>query len=170
MPHILLGLGSNLGDRKANLKRALDLLTPHLKPRAISSLYETQPVGYEQQPDFVNAALLGETQESPERVLTLCKEVEAALGRGHGPRYGPRPADVDLLFYGNLVTNTPDLTLPHPRLAERAFVLVPLAEIAPEFMHPVLGRTAGQLLAGLRDTGGVRLWEGPGWWLGARCS
>lgn len=163
---IALGLGSNLGDRRPNLQQAIALLGDRVSLRRVSSLYETSPVGCLDQPDFLNAACLAETEAAPTQVLAWCKEVEAALGRAPGLRNGPRSLDVDLLLYGGEAHGSAELTVPHPRMDQRAFVLAPLSEIAPDLVHPVLGRTVRQMLAALPDRSGVRLVESGDWWRG----
>ena len=165
---IFLGLGSNLGDRRANFQGALTLLASRLTITQVSSLYETEPVGYLDQPRFLNAVCQATTTAGPETVLAWAKETEAALGRTPSARYGPRTVDVDLLLYGSLVLATPSLVIPHPRLAERAFVLAPLAEIAPSAVHPVLKQTATVLLDAVAGREGVKLVEGQGWWEASR--
>ena len=157
-----LGLGSNLGDRKQNLAQALELMSKHLVVEQISSIYETEPVGYEQQPLFLNAACRISTGLSPEKLLRLAKKIEAKLGRTPSFPNAPRPIDIDILFYGDEVLNDKELTVPHPRLTERAFVLVPLAEIAPDLVHPVNGKTIRELLDDLGNVTGVRKWAEAG--------
>jgi len=135
----VLGLGGNLGDRAANLAAAVKALEhlPGTRVTGLSSLYETAPVGYADQPDFLNRVAVVETSLSPRALLGGCLGVEAALGRVRGRRFGPRVVDIDLLLYEGVVSADPELTLPHPRMMERAFVLVPLAELFPD--HVALG-------------------------------
>ena len=161
---LYLGLGSNLGDRRENLRRGLEFLAQRLTITAVSSLYETDPVDYVDQPVFLNAVCQAITAATPQQVFAWAKEAESALGRTPTVRFGPRTLDVDILLYDDLVCDTPELVVPHPRMTARAFVLVPLAEIAPEVRHPVSGKTAEALLRALGDQEGVRLYEGVYWW------
>ncbi len=153
MPTVYLGLGANLGDREANLRAARERLQElGVELERCSSLYESEPWGVRDQPRFLNAVCRAHTALSPQELLRLAKQVERDLGRRPGVRYGPRPVDVDILLYDDLVLDTPDLTIPHPRLAERAFVLVPLAELAPELVVPGLGRRVRELLERLGES------------------
>jgi 2-amino-4-hydroxy-6-hydroxymethyldihydropteridine diphosphokinase len=154
-----LGLGSNLGERRANLERALNFLSQRLRLEKVSSIYDSEPVGNTQQPRFLNMACQASTTLSPAALLALAKGIEAKMGRTGGSG-DPRLIDIDILFYGDQVINTPELVVPHPSLTERAFVLVPLVEIAPELVHPVEGKTARELLAALKEVQGVFKWEG----------
>jgi len=154
---VYLSLGSNLGDRKANLKAAAAALAPIVGVLRASRIYQTAPWGYLDQPDFLNQVLECETELAPLELLAHLKRIEKTLGRQPGVRYGPRLIDLDILFYDQLVVDLPELTIPHPRAAERAFVLVPLADLAPGLVHPVLMKTAAELLAAL-DAGGVTRW------------
>lgn len=156
---VYLGLGSNMGNRKDNLNKALDFLSQRLRIETISSVYDTEPVGNPNQPRFLNLVCRVYTTLAPEELLTLAKGIESKLGRGVGKSDAPRPIDIDILFYGNQVIETPELVIPHPRLVERAFVLVPLAEIAPDLRHPVIGRTINELLQGVAGTQGMLKFE-----------
>jgi len=154
-----LGLGSNLGERRGNLERALNFLSQRLRLEKLSSIYDSEPVGNAQQLRFLNMACQASTTLSPPALLALAKGIEAKMGRTGGSG-APRLIDIDILFYGDQVIKTPELVVPHPRLTERAFVLVPLVEIAPELVHPVEGKTARELLAALKEVQGVFKWEG----------
>ncbi len=156
---VYLGLGSNLGNRWGNLDKALGFLSQRMPLKKVSSVYETEPVGNVHQPRFLNMVGQVATRLAPMELLALVKGIESILGRVSGGVNAPRPLDIDILFYGDQVVETPKLVIPHPRLAERAFVLIPLAEIAPDLVHPVSGLTVRQLLEGLREKQGVFKWE-----------
>ena len=158
MVTVYIGLGSNLGDRKQNLVQALELLSKHMVVEQVSSIYETEPVGYEEQPLFLNAVCRISTELKPGQLLRLAKKIEAKLGRMPSFSNAPRPIDIDILLYDNEVFGSKELTVPHPRLAERAFVLVPLAEIVPDLVHPGSGKAIKKLLADLGNVTGVRQW------------
>ncbi|MBI4180977.1 MAG: 2-amino-4-hydroxy-6-hydroxymethyldihydropteridine diphosphokinase, partial [Chloroflexi bacterium] len=158
-----LSLGSNLGNRQDNLDKALDLLSQRLRVGMISSLYDTEPVGNINQPRFLNLVCQVHTSLGPEKLLALAKEIELKLGRASGKSGAPRPIDIDILFYGSRVIETPELVIPHPRLTERAFVLIPLAEIAPDLVHPISGKTIRELLQRVAGTSGVLKQGTPGW-------
>ena len=155
---IYLSLGTNLGDRRENLRLAHAVLSPVIQVVTCSSIYETDPWGFPDQPAFLNQVVQVQTRLPPPALLVTLKELEKILGRRPTFRYGPRLIDLDILIYGNLVIETPMLTIPHLRMAERAFVLVPMVEIAPNLIHPVLGLTMQQLLA-KTGTSGVSLFE-----------
>lgn len=144
---VYLALGTNLGDRLANLKQAITALTPQMEVKAKSPVYETPPWGYEDQPKFLNQVVKAKTYLDPEPLLKHLKRLEIALGRQASFPNGPRLIDIDILFYDNLVLNKPSLVIPHPRLHERAFVLLPLTDIEPDLVHPVSKKTAREMLA-----------------------
>lgn len=152
---VYLGLGSNMGNRQDNLGEALGFLSQRLRVEKVSSVYDTEPVGNTNQPRFLNLVCQVYTRLAPTELLTLAKGIESKLGRALSQSNAPRPIDIDILFYGDQVIETPELVIPHPRLAERAFVLVPLAEIAPDFRHPVIGKTVNELSQRLTEAQGV---------------
>ncbi|HEX2172076.1 MAG TPA: 2-amino-4-hydroxy-6-hydroxymethyldihydropteridine diphosphokinase [Dehalococcoidia bacterium] len=157
-----LGLGSNLDDRPAILRQAIDALRCLGDLTAVSSFYETTPVGYRDQPDFLNAVAALRTRLAPEELLDATQSIENTFGRVRSFPNAPRPLDIDLLYLDSLVLNTPRLTIPHPRAAERAFVLVPLREIAPDLIDPITRRTITDLAAALPDLSEVRPFAPPG--------
>lgn len=150
---VFIGLGSNLGDRLSYLNKAIESLPPEVKPRKMSRIYQTPPWGYTDQPDFLNQVVEAETELAPEALLQRLKEIEKELGRIERFRYGPRCIDLDILFYGDMIYKSETLVIPHPALTERAFVLVPLNEIAPDLTHPVTGIKISVLLEKLDDKG-----------------
>ena len=156
---VYLSLGSNLGNRQDNLDRALHFLSQRLRVELTSSVYDTEPVGNAAQPRFLNLACQAYTRLAPMELLTLAKGIELKLGRTPGKSNAARPIDIDILFYGDQVIQTPELVIPHPRLEERAFVLIPLAEIVPDLVHPVSGKTIKELLKGVTGVQGVFKWE-----------
>ena len=144
---VYLALGSNLGDRLANLKQAIAALTPQMDVKAKSQVYETPPWGYEDQPKFLNQVIKATTYLEPEPLLKHLKRLEVALGRKASVPNGPRTIDIDILFYDDLVVNKPSLVIPHPRLHERAFVLLPLMDLAPDLVHPVHQQSVHEMAA-----------------------
>lgn len=158
---VYLGLGSNLGDRRAMLEQAIAALgAAGVEVLRRSSLYVTEPVGVTTQSWFLNAVVEAETELLPRQLLHTVQEIERRLGRRRLLRNrlnrGPRTIDIDILFYGSSVVRTPELEIPHPRLAERRFVLAPLRELAPSLRHPTLQRSIAELFAALRDHSAVR--------------
>jgi len=152
-------MGTNLGDRLSNLRGAIAAFPPELQKLDESPVYETEPWGYADQPPFLNMVLRAATDLSPHNLLDRLKGIESTLGRVPSFRNGPRLIDLDILFYDDNVLNTPALIIPHPRLHERAFVLVPLADIAPSLVHPALGLSVAQLVETV-DRHGVNLFNG----------
>jgi 2-amino-4-hydroxy-6-hydroxymethyldihydropteridine diphosphokinase len=148
-----LSLGSNIGDRQKYLKQAIEELSQHLDDVKVSSVYRTEPWGNENQAEFLNLCLSGNTLLNPEELLRFVRSIEKGLGRTHKEKWGPR--EIDILFYGDKIINTPTLEIPHPFISERAFVLVPLAEIAPNLIHPVLKLPISKLASEI-DASGVR--------------
>ena len=152
MKEMYLSLGSNLGDRAKNLRVALARLVPGIKVKEISAVYETEPKYKTDQPRFLNLTCLAETKLSAIDAFHVVKKIEKEMGRIQTDHFGPRIIDIDILFYSSESLESPELTIPHPRLAERAFVLVPLCDIAPDFIHPLLSVTMRELLIKLGDT------------------
>ncbi|MEE9247676.1 MAG: 2-amino-4-hydroxy-6-hydroxymethyldihydropteridine diphosphokinase [Dehalococcoidia bacterium] len=146
---VYLGIGSNLGIKEANLAQALKLLPPQVTVAEVSSIYQSEPVGYKDQPRFLNIVCSAYTDLTPEGLLDYVKHIEVQLGRTLSFRDAPRALDIDILFYGDQVLDTDRLIVPHPRMPERAFVLLPLAELNPVMLHPGRGETIGQLLSAL---------------------
>lgn len=144
---VYLALGSNMGDRQENLRQAVAALPPQMVVKAKSHIYETPPWGYEDQPKFLNQAVKAETYLEAEPLLKHLKRLEIALGRQASFPNGPRSIDIDILFYDDLVLNTPLLTLPHPRMHDRGFVLLPMMDIAPDLVHPVIRKSIREMLA-----------------------
>ncbi len=156
MAETFIALGGNLGDRVAMLNTALEHLSEIVSISSRSEFYETAPKYVTDQPAFLNMAVFGSTLLDPEPLLDGLKSIELALGRVAGQRFGPRPIDLDILFYGSERIETARLVVPHPRLQERRFVLQPLADIAPDFRHPVSGLTVTEMLSVLPDEDDVR--------------
>lgn len=161
-----LGLGSNVGDRKANLERALEWLNATVGIRVVrsSSIYETEPWGLTDQPHFLNAAVEVETWLEPPDLLEAVKSIEIDMGRATTIRFGPRSIDIDILLYGGLVIDmqAPDLQIPHPRMSQRAFVLIPLAEVAGDKVHPTTQERIADMALDVEGGGGVAVLACPG--------
>lgn len=153
MAQVLIGLGANLGDRAANFYAATrELLARGCDLIALSPLYETEPWGVTDQPRFLNAVCQVRTDLSPPALLDTLKEIERSLGRQETMHHGPRPIDLDILLYDNLILDTPRLTIPHRGMVDRSTVLVPLADLTPNLCHPITGRTVEEHLADLGST------------------
>ena len=163
MKKAYLSLGSNLGDRENNLTRAMEELEEReVKILQRSAIYETEPVEIREQGWFLNCALEAETEQMPRQLMNTLLDIERELGRRRRIKYGPRVIDLDILLLGSSIVKTPELVIPHPRMTERRFVLVPLAEIAAQAQHPVLHQTIAELLAECPDQSEVRRWVPPG--------
>ena len=160
---IYLSLGSNLGDRAANLERAIAAL-PEAGVQVLrrSSLYETEPVDFLAQPWFLNCVVEAETSLPPRHLLDALQGIERAFGSSKLVARGPRLIDLDILFYGASVIRTEEIEIPHPRMDNRRFVLIPLAELAPDLRHPVLGATIAEMISTVQDKSAVRLWQPQG--------
>jgi 2-amino-4-hydroxy-6-hydroxymethyldihydropteridine diphosphokinase len=156
---IYLALGSNLGDRQTLLERAIRLLASQIQIRQCSPVYETAPWGYADQANFLNIVLEASSELSPEEILLALKGIEASVGSKAGFKNGPREIDIDILFYGNEIIDEDNLVVPHPRLHERAFVLVPMLDLNAEFVHPELGKTIRQLAEAVDKDGVQRMAE-----------
>jgi 2-amino-4-hydroxy-6-hydroxymethyldihydropteridine diphosphokinase len=160
MPTVYLSLGSNVGNREANLRAAIDALAPAgVRVKQVSSIYETEPVDYLDQPWFLNGVVEAETELTPQALLQALRSIESQLGSQKQFVKGPRKIDLDILLYGSETINTPELQIPHPRMHLRRFVLAPLVEIAPNFSHPAWQGTAADLLQRVADPSQVRRTE-----------
>ncbi len=157
MVQCYLGLGSNVSDRIGMITRAVACINREgdTVVTRLSGMYETRPWGNKDQPDFVNAVAEVDTRLSPKELLTRVKSIERELGREEGARWGPRRIDIDILLYGSEVINEEDLSIPHPHICERAFVLAPLAEIAPDLVHPLTGRCVRGYLEEIEESGEI---------------
>lgn len=158
---VYLALGTNLGDRSRMLADALRRLAPRVTLLAQSDVYETAPAYIADQPAYLNMVVATQTDLAPHALLGFLKEIEASMGRGAGLRWGPRPIDLDILIYGDLQLSTPDLVIPHPRMAERPFVLVPLAQLAPALVAPGFDATVVELARAAPPIGDVLAHLGP---------
>ena len=156
MARVFIGLGSNLGDRMENLRAAFQMMSAFTEIVRVSSIYETEPVGNEDQPDFLNCAAEINSSLTPRKLLDELKTVEDKLGRARGEKWGPRTIDIDIIFYDDLVIDCDELQVPHPASHLRRFVLEPLCEISPDLIHPRLGVPLSLLLDKLTDTKSVK--------------
>lgn len=152
MPRVFISIGSNLGDRVLNCKTALKEITASAKVLRVSSVYETEPVGNEDQPRFINCAAEIETALSPEELLKRLQYIEEKIGRLRGERWGPRSIDIDIIFYDDLIIDTEELKIPHVSAHARRFVLEPICEIDPSLVHPGFGVRVRDLLRDIEDT------------------
>lgn len=169
LPKVYLGLGSNLGNRHRNIEQAVKILSEQVMVRRVSNCYQTPPMYNECQPPFLNAVLVGTTLLKPRELLRFVQEIEGLMGRVPGPRNSPRSLDIDLLIYGDLVIDEPDLIIPHPAIEERPFVLVPLAELDPAVASPTTGKTALQMLSEASGTESVTPYDAEGaYWAGLK--
>jgi 2-amino-4-hydroxy-6-hydroxymethyldihydropteridine diphosphokinase len=159
MSEVWLGLGSNLGDKRANIQLALDSISRSCRLLEVSSLYKTEPVGFQDQDWFLNCAARIATEMRPRALLAALQSIEHQLGRTARIKNGPRTIDLDILLYDNLIIEEDGLVIPHPRMHQRLFVLAPLREIAPALRHPVSGKTIEELAGSLRDPERVELYE-----------
>jgi 2-amino-4-hydroxy-6-hydroxymethyldihydropteridine diphosphokinase len=155
---VYIALGTNLGDRAANLQNAIEALSPLVDVLTRSPVYQTPPWGYEDQPDFLNQVVLAQTALAPKDLLAHLKNIETTVGRTPSFRYGPRLVDLDILFYGDEVFKMEGLEIPHPRIPERAFVLVPLNDLNPDLQHPTLKVSIQEMLQQV-DTTGILLFD-----------
>ncbi len=162
MKTVYLSLGSNLGDRERNLRQALRLLKDAgVRAQRVSSVYETEPLELRDQPRFLNVAVQAETELFPKQLLARIRKIEFELGRKRLRPKGPRTVDIDILLYGDAVIETGELTVPHPRMTERRFVLEPMAELAPDLRHPTMRRTMRELLAATAGQGVRKIADAP---------
>ena len=159
---VFIGIGANLGPVHENFTRALRSIELRARVVAVSSLYESDPVGPQDQPKFTNAVVKAETELSPFELLDYLKTIEKEIGRKKTKRWGPRVIDLDIIFYGNLVISTDSLVIPHPRAHERRFVLEPLLEIEPDAWHPAKNMAVRDICSGLGDSQGISITDGPG--------
>jgi len=158
MAKVYIGIGSNLGDRVENLHRALECIDDVMTLDELSGVYETEPKYVLDQPAFLNMAVAGHCEMNPHALLKALKEIEVNIGRvPAAERYGPRAIDLDILFFGDQVVEEPELSIPHPLMAEREFVLKPLADIAPQFCHPSTGLTVVEMLMALEIEGDAKV-------------
>lgn len=155
--YIAFSIGANLGDRLLSMKRAISLLSESITDLQCSSVYETEPVGYNDQPVFLNCAICGYTDKSPELIIETCKRIEYTIGRQLRPKWHEREIDIDIVLFEDCILDSKDIAIPHPRMHLRAFVLQPLSEISPDRIHPVLKKNIKQLLSECTDTAKIKV-------------
>lgn len=148
-PTIFLALGANVGDQEGQILKAIELMTPHITQITKAPFYHSKPMGVTDQPDFVNTAITGTTALAPEALLSFVKELEKKIGRIYRYRWGPREIDIDIIFYDDLIFKSSDLEIPHAHAHERDFVLRPIVDLDPTFVHPVLHKRVDELLSDL---------------------
>lgn len=158
MAQVFIGFGTNLGDREQQLRAALTRVARVVEITHTSAVYETEPWGVSGQPRYLNLVIQGETDLVPHELLSALHKIEQEMGRIRGMRYGPRIIDLDILLYDRAILKTDELEIPHPRIPERRFVLLPLAELAPDLIHPELHLSMRELLERLPDTGGEQVY------------
>ena len=159
MADVFIGIGSNIGNKEENIRSSIKLMKKKCRILKTSSLYETEPVGYKEQDWFLNCAIEAETKIEPLELLEFLKSIEKNIGRVKEIKNGPRIIDMDILFYDDKIINESELIIPHPRLHERLFVLEPLKEIAPELVHPVFGKSIGEIYSEAKNGHEIRLFK-----------
>jgi 2-amino-4-hydroxy-6-hydroxymethyldihydropteridine diphosphokinase len=158
---IAFSIGANLGDRLSSIQRAISLLSESITDMQCSSVYETEPVGYNNQPVFLNCAICGYTDKSPEHHIEICKSIEYTIGRQSRPKWHEREIDIDIVLFEDCILDSEDIAIPHPRMHLRAFVLQPLSDISPDRIHPVLKKNIKQLLSECTDTAEIKVFGKP---------
>ena len=151
MEKIIIGIGSNIGDKEGNIRKAILLLSEILNNIKVAPIYISKAVGYENQPNFLNTVISGFTELPPNDLLNKVKEIEEKIGRRNRFRWGPREIDIDILFYGDIIIKTESLEIPHPRIHERDFVIIPLIDIEPNIIHPIFKKPLKNLLKDIRN-------------------
>jgi len=155
--YIAFSIGANLGDRLLSMKRAISLLSEAITDLQCSSVYETEPVGYNDQPVFLNCAICGYTDKSPEYIIEICKRIEYIIGRQLRPKWHEREIDIDIVLFEDCIFDSEDIVIPHPRMHLRTFVLQPLSDISPDRIHPVFKKNIKQLLSECTDTSEIKV-------------
>lgn len=158
---IAFSIGANLGDRLSSIQRAVSLLSESITDMQCSSVYETEPVGYNDQPFFLNCAICGYTDKSPDQMIEISKSIEYVIGRQLRPKWHEREIDIDIVLFEDYIFNSEDIVIPHPRMHVRSFVLQPLTEISPDRIHPIFNKTIKQLLSECADTADIKVFAKP---------